>query len=1082
MNKIKYIIQILIVVTLLGCTDEEIFKSKSDIEVIAGFAKTRTTFIEDNGTTHVEWEVGDAIGLFTNEQNNLQYTALSNGNEIKFSTIEEKLKANEGEKVFAYYPYSYDNYEDGKLIIPVMTGQNYNKNASEADFIYAVNQVKNGKLLLQFKHIFAFLKITLPLDLLASQEKYGELEIEASEDISFTGKGYIDMENGEVVLDEKRNYLRYYIPINEELQDKKEITCYIAILPQKAGTELKIYTRKDKSSRDCLLTKKVSESGFKAGNVYTVYLNENETEVIRKRERDALIAFYKATNGDNWKNNTNWCSDKPINEWYGVSIWGSSGTIQTIALMNNNLTGIIPEEIGQFNDISALVLSGNFLTGSIPSSLGNLTSLNQSITLRNNRLTGSIPSSLGNLVNLKGLYLGNNKLTGSIPPEIGNMTSLEDFSISNVNVGAEGGDIEWGEDTGISKNQISGPIPIELCRLPNLISFGADRNKLSGEIPNEIWSLPCLENLTLSENQLTGKISPDIRNAENLKQLWLGNNLLTGTLPEEIYELTKLEELHLGNVTNNMDGSPIQEYNHFAGNLSDKIRNLVNLRELRLESAGFSGELPNSIGELGNLETLNIHNNSANVYNSFVGTIPESVGYLKKLKFFTADNVGLTGKLPNSIFHLTNLVTLSLGNVTVSNIFNSFSGEISEDIGNLRNLEHLSLMGNNFEGNIPETLADLPKLQSVFLENNRLSGLVPYKLSQSPQWKSWNPEVWILPQQEGYILSVEHYTSTDFSKDGEVITLQDHTKGNGIKLVLMGDAFVDTDMEYGGKYETMMKKAMERYFSVEPFKSLREYYDVVCIKAVSKNDWIGKETAFEAKYGDGTYIGGNNDKCMEYAQKALGINSVDDVQVITVLNDSKYAGTCHMYSNGFSIAYCPYVNNSDQSFGEMIHHEANGHGFGFLGDEYAYEGVISLSEIEDATNLYTNYGWYANIDFTSNPSQVKWNYFISDSRYTNEEIGVYEGGLTYSQGVYRPTETSIMVDNTGQFNAPSREAIYKRAMKIANGNSWVYNYEDFVLFDAPARTATRAIKHYQPRKDFKPTVPPVIYNYPAVAK
>lgn len=298
----------------------------------------------------------------------------------------------------------------------------------------------------------------------------------------------------------------------------------------------------------------------------------------------------------------------------------------------------------------------------------------------------------------------------------------------------------------------------------------------------------------------------------------------------------------------------------------------------------------------------------------------------------------------------------------------------------------------------------------------------------------------------------------------------------------MGDAFVDTDMEAGGKYETMMKKAMESYFSVEPFQSLREYYDVVGIKAVSKNDWIGKETVFEVKYGDGTYISGNNDKCMEYAQKALNVNDIEDVQVITVLNDVKYAGTCHMYSNGFSIAYCPYVNNSNQSFGEMIHHEANGHGFGFLGDEYAYEGEIPQSEKENAINLYNTYGWFSNIDFTSNPSQVKWNHFITDSRYSNEGIGVFEGAYTYSKGAFRPTGSSIMVYNTGIFNAPSREAIYKRAMKIANGSSWVYNYEDFVSFDAPARTLARTIQHHQPRKDFKPTARPVIYNYPAVVK
>lgn len=1052
MNKMKYIIQILIAITLLGCTDEEIFKNKGDIEVTAGFAKTRTTFVEDDGITHVTWNTGDAIGLFTKEQNNLQYTALNDGDETKFGALGESLKAIEGEKVYAYYPYS--GVASQNPIIPNIAGQYYKKNTSEYDFIYASDIVTNSKVVLQFKHLFAFLKITIPLDLIADRGEEGGIFIVSSEHISCQGNNgspYFSIESEGIGNADFFNWMYYYIPSNEKLGNEKEVTCYIAILPQTDKAELKIFKYKAGFQGDCLLTKKVLPGGLKAGNVYTLYLNENETEIARKKQRDALVALYKATDGDNWKNNANWCSEQPISEWYGISA-RPDGWIQKIDLQDNNLSGIIPDEIGYIENLGHITLSDNGkLSGNIPRSIGNLDYLSildiqncqlegeipeeigklknlHTIDLSNNRLTGSIPSEIGNMTALRYFFIGNNRLTGSIPTEIGNMTALRYFHIGNSDVGAGGGDIEMGEDTGRSNNQISGSIPIELCRLPNLTSFSAGRNKLSGDIPDEIWCLPSLTSLTLSGNQLTGKITSNIRNAKRLKQLWLQNNLLTGTLPEEICELSELEELLIGNAGHYIDGTIIQEYNHFEGNL------------------------PNGIGKLSTLRQLDI------------------------------GNAGLNGNLPQSLYQLHSIEIIMLGNATSGKVFNSFNGVISKDIVNLQTLEYLDLSHNNIEGSLPEEFVELPKLRGLLLGYNRLSGLIPNRLSQSSQWKSWDPEVWILPQQEGYMLTFDSYASIDFSKDGEVITLQDHTKGNGIKLVLMGDAFVDTDMEYGGKYETMMRKAMERYFSVEPFKSLREYYDVVCIKAVSKNDWIGKETAFEAKYGDGTYIGGNNDKCMEYAQKALGINSVDDVQVITVLNDSKYAGTCHMYSNGFSIAYCPYVNNSDQSFGEMIHHEANGHGFGFLGDEYAYEGVISLSEIEDATNLYTNYGWYANIDFTSNPSQVKWNYFISDSRYTNEEIGVYEGGLTYSQGVYRPTETSIMVDNTGQFNAPSREAIYKRAMKIANGNSWVYNYEDFVLFDAPARTATRAIKHYQPRKDFKPTVPPVIYNYPAVAK
>ena len=165
MDKMKYIIQILVAITLLGCTDEEIFKSKGDIDVTAGFAKTRTTFVEDDGITHVTWNTGDAIGLFTKEQNNLQYTALNDGDETKFGTLGEKITATEGEKVYAYYPWIGGSENPQKMKLPDIQFQSYNNN--RFDFIYASSSVNDRKVSLQFKHLFAFIKITLPVDILS---------------------------------------------------------------------------------------------------------------------------------------------------------------------------------------------------------------------------------------------------------------------------------------------------------------------------------------------------------------------------------------------------------------------------------------------------------------------------------------------------------------------------------------------------------------------------------------------------------------------------------------------------------------------------------------------------------------------------------------------------------------------------------------------------------------------------------------------------------------------------------------------------------------------------------------------------
>ena len=167
-------------------------------------------------------------------------------------------------------------------------------------------------------------------------------------------------------------------------------------------------------------------------------------------------------------------------------------------------------------------------------------------------------------------------------------------------------------------------------------------------------------------------------------------------------------------------------------------------------------------------------------------------------------------------------------------------------------------------------------------------------------------------------------------------------------------------------------------------------------------------------------------------------------------------------------------------FNGMLHHEACGHGFAKLADEYAYEHMGSVPKtIKDYYGNSFPYGWWRNGDFTGDPTQVKWSQFISDPRYEAENIGTYEGAFTYWTGAWRPTEDSIMNQNVGGFNAPSRYAIWYRINKLAYGPEWQGTYEDFVEFDKPNRTAEAISKRKATRrnfveKDFVPLAPPVI--------
>lgn len=330
------------------------------------------------------------------------------------------------------------------------------------------------------------------------------------------------------------------------------------------------------------------------------------------------------------------------------------------------------------------------------------------------------------------------------------------------------------------------------------------------------------------------------------------------------------------------------------------------------------------------------------------------------------------------------------------------------------------------------------------------------------------------------------YTSSDYTIDGSVTVLNKATVGKGIDIVFMGDGYSDRQIK-NGKYELDITKAMNMLFDEEPYESHLEMFNVYCVNVVSATEgYLFGATSLETFFGDGTLVGGNDSKVMSYAQKAISSDRMNGAVIIVMMNREYYAGTCYMYypsltgdyGNGLSISYFP-LGTDDEMLAGLICHEAGGHGFSKLADEYAYEymGTISSSAVSDHKSQQDNWGWWKNVDFTDDPSAVRWSYFMNDSRYQYDGLGVYEGGLTYWSGVWRPTENSIMRHNTGGFNAPSREAIYYRIHKLAYGSEWEYDYEDFVEYDARNRAnsvSAATVKPNYVEKVYEPTSPPVI--------
>ena len=124
---------------------------------------------------------------------------------------------------------------------------------------------------------------------------------------------------------------------------------------------------------------------------YAAMIGDDHFTLRVETDREALVALYNATNGENWFRSDYWLSDAPLGEWYGVTT-NDDRRVIVLDLNFNGLSGEIPAELGSLFNLRELDLSTNNLSGEIPQELEdlNLTALH----LSGNSFSGCIPSGL----------------------------------------------------------------------------------------------------------------------------------------------------------------------------------------------------------------------------------------------------------------------------------------------------------------------------------------------------------------------------------------------------------------------------------------------------------------------------------------------------------------------------------------------------------------------------------------------------------------------------------------------------------------------------------------------------------------
>ncbi|XP_059639804.1 MDIS1-interacting receptor like kinase 2-like [Cornus florida] len=368
--------------------------------------------------------------------------------------------------------------------------------------------------------------------------------------------------------------------------------------------------------------------------------------------------------------------------------WGYSTVPVDTSASHCEWKGIACNELGNVIGIdlsySYYELEGHQLETLNMSSFPNLVSLN----LSGCGLNGNIPYEIGRLSKLNYLRLSRNNLTGVLPLSLANLTQLLELDISF--------------------NNVSGSIPAEIGRMWKLTSLQLSNNYLIGSLPLSLANLTQLLELDISSNHVSGSIPPEIGKLETLTSLFLSSNHLNGSIPPEIGKLETLTSLFLSS-------------NHLNGSFPTEIGRLSNLNYLDVCSNYVSGSIPPVIGELTNLVHLDLSQNLLS------GTIPKELVNCQRLEYLGVGDNLLRGRIPVEISHLSMLHYLNLSH-------NFISGKISILAKTSAELNYLDVSHNNFSGTIPSSFNFSYSRPTIDLSYNDFEGEIPqgFQLRSNP--------------------------------------------------------------------------------------------------------------------------------------------------------------------------------------------------------------------------------------------------------------------------------------------------------------------------------------------------------------
>ena len=484
----------LLLLSLAGCKQDELQSSHQSDTRLTSVKATTSAAVKSRtqlSGNAVIWEQSDAIGIFSNataEAVRYDLTEIQ-GDEARF----ESETGVSGEEFYAFYPYSAQSAVEGtKISYRLTDGQDYRTGSFDTGDCPMVAKSTHSDF--RFLQTCGIIRLRLTGTMAVSS-----IRLQGNNGEALAGDGTIDIASDAPVFTidgsgDKLTAIQLRASANVQLSESGVTEFYFVVAPQTFTQGITVDITGSVNGKEQTIRKQTQKSITVTRSVISSFAavdTDAELEPEGPTDRDVLIALYDATNGDNWTNHTNWCSDKPLSEWYGVDVdvIRDENKVISLRLSNNNLVGSLPEEIGYLIDVQNLDLDNNQLIGGIPASIGKIQQLG-GLYMSGNQLTGEIPSEICNLSKLRYCYLYNNQLTGNIPESFGNLSNLK------------------------------------YCYLHN--------NQLTGNIPESFGNLSNLEYCYLHSNQLTGTVPETLANLTKLSVMDFSDNMLGGDLPEAV--------------------------------------------------------------------------------------------------------------------------------------------------------------------------------------------------------------------------------------------------------------------------------------------------------------------------------------------------------------------------------------------------------------------------------------------------------------------------------------------------------------------------------------------------------------------